>query len=60
MLLEKIQVCAEPQPSNHPKSNVLLTQSNVVLVENLPERYQHTKLMEELLKNYPGVERIVN
>lgn len=43
------------------RSNVLLQQSNLILIENLPElSVPHSKILEELLKNYPGVDRIVS
>ena len=43
------------------RSNVLLSQSNLILIENLPEsNVPHAKILEELLKNYPGVDRVVS
>lgn len=43
------------------RSNVLLSQSNLILIENLPESsVPHSKILEELLKNYPGVDRVVS
>ncbi len=40
---------------------MLLSQSNLVLIENLPKSdVSHSKILEELLKNYPGVDKVMN
>jgi hypothetical protein len=30
----------------------------MVLIENLPEASSHTQILEELLRNYPGVDKV--
>jgi hypothetical protein len=37
---------------------LLLGQSNLVLIENLPEASSHTQILDELLRNYPGVDKV--
>lgn len=60
LLLEKAkQLQAVQETAARQKPSALLGQSAQILIDNLPDT-QNTRMVEELLKNYPGVDKITH
>ena len=57
LLLEKAKAVQESAARQKPSA--LLGQSAQILIENLPDT-QNTRIVDELLKNYPGVDKITH